>query len=328
MFKDLQFRISRCRNAFLHFSFFIVIAAMFTVLTNCEKKEDTGMKEALTRKMLEEISADSIESYVTWLEGMGTRFTLSENRKQVAEKIRNRFISMGYINARLDSFFVTRTYRNVVYGLMQYNVIASLDGTQYPDSLCILGGHYDSIVTTGDPFAFAPGAHDNASGTAVILEVARVMIKNDFKPARSVMFIAFGAEEIGLYGSRDFASDPEGFDGKISFMINNDMVAYETSSDPQSWIVNILDYENSHSLRKFAEKVISERTGLQFMNDNKYNKASDSYPFFQYGYKAIFFSSVDSDPYYHTVNDVSPNLNFAYAREIAKASCGILADKN
>jgi hypothetical protein len=325
MFKDLQFRISRYRNAFMHFSYLIIAAAMIAALTNCEKKEIDG-KEALIKKMLGEISADSIESYVTWLEGMGTRFTLSENRKQVAEKIRDRFISMGYNNARLDSFWVSRTYRSVVYNLMQYNVIASLEGTQYPDSICILGGHYDSIVTTGDPFTAAPGAHDNASGTAATLEVARVMIKNNFMPSKSVMFIAFGAEEIGLYGSRDFAQDPNG--GKISFMINNDMVAYETSSDPGSWVVNILDYENSHSLRRFAEKVISGRTSLRYINDNTYNRASDSYPFFQYGYKAIFFSSVDTDPYYHTINDVSANLNFGYAREIAKASCGILAEKN
>jgi bacterial leucyl aminopeptidase len=325
MFNNLQFRISRCRNAFLHFSYFIIVAVMIAALTNCEKKE-IDMKEAMINRMMTDISADSIELYVKWLEGMGTRFTLSENRKQVAESIRNRFISMGYNNARLDSFWVSRTYRNVVYNQMQYNVIALLEGTQYPDSLCILGGHYDSIVTTGDPFSAAPGAHDNASGTAATLEVARVMINNDFKPSKSVMFIAFGAEEIGLYGSRDFALDPDG--GKISFMINNDMVAYETSTDPASWVVNILDYENSHTLRRFAEKVITNRTGLRYINDNTYNRASDSYPFFQYGYKAIFFSSVDTDPYYHTINDVSPNLNFGYAREIAKASCGILAEKN
>jgi bacterial leucyl aminopeptidase len=325
MYKMLLFRISRCRTAFLHFSYFIIVAAMIAALTNCEKKE-IDLKEALVKKMLGEISADSIELYVTWLEGMGTRFTLSENRKQVAEKIRDRFISMGYNNASLDSFWVSRTYRNVVYSMMQYNVIASLTGTEYPDSLCILGGHYDSIVTTGDPFTAAPGAHDNASGTAATLEVARVMIKNDFRPSRSVMFIAFGAEEIGLYGSRDFAQDPGG--GKISFMVNFDMVAYETSSDRGSWVVNILDYENSHSLRRYAEKVISERTSLSYVNDNTYNRASDSYPFFQYGYRAIFFSSVDTDPYYHTINDVSQNLNFAYASEIAKAACGILAGKN
>jgi hypothetical protein len=106
---------------------------MIAALTNCEKKE-IDMKEALINRMMTDISADSIELYVKWLEGMGTRFTLSENRKQVAESIRNRFISMGYNNARLDSFWVSRTYRNVVYNQMQYNVIALLEGTQYPDS--------------------------------------------------------------------------------------------------------------------------------------------------------------------------------------------------
>lgn len=312
--------------------FILAAFSMFTVLlTDCRKDDDDrqAARETTVRSMLDEIRIDSLESYVGWLEGMGTRFALAENHRSVAMSIKNKFISFGYSDARLDSFFITRTYRNVTYSQWQYNVIAMIDGRQYPDSVCILGSHYDNIVgSTGDPFTAAPGAHDNASGTAATLEIARVMKKKGFSPEKSIMFIAFGAEELGLFGSHDFAGDPGEFSGRISFMLNNDMIGYDPDLNPSTWQINILDYPNSTGLRTEAQRIIQQYTGLGYINDNKYNKQSDSYPFSLRGYKALFFSSVKNDPYYHTINDVIANLNFGYIREVAKASCAILAEKN
>jgi hypothetical protein len=106
------------------------------------------------------------------------------------------------------------------------------------------------------------------------------------------------------------------------------MVAYEPSDDPASWIVNIIDYDNSHYLRKEAEAMCTKYTQLQFTNINTYYKQSDSYPFFTHGYKALFFFSSTSDPNYHTLNDLAANCNFNYCREIVKASCALLVNKN
>jgi Zn-dependent M28 family amino/carboxypeptidase len=63
-----------------------------------------------------------------------------------------------------------------------------------------------------------PGANDNASGVAATLEIARVMKKFNFRPGYTIMFLAFGAEELGLLGSRDFAADPGGYAGRIRFI--------------------------------------------------------------------------------------------------------------
>ena len=92
--------------------------------------------------------------------------------------------------------------------------------------------------------------------------------------------------------------------------------------------MNILDYQNSHGLRSDTEKVILQYTSLGYLNDNTFNRYSDSYPFSLAGYKAIFFTSVKTDPYYHTANDIASNLNFEYCVEITKASCAFLAAKN
>jgi leucyl aminopeptidase len=306
-----------------------LISGILVLFRGCKKEDhEKARKQAIVQALVNDINADSLEADVIWLQSFGTRFSLAGNHRSVAERIRKRFIKMGFDKAVLDSFYVNKTYRNVTYDQWQYNVIATIEGIVYADSLSVIGAHYDDIVTVGDPFSEAPGANDNASGVASVLEIARVMKKQSFKPQGTIKFIAFGAEEIGLLGSRDFASDPDGFSSKIRFMLNFDMVAYEPGSLPASWQVNIIDYDNSHSLRKEAEQMSVRYTLLQFKNDNTYFKSSDSYPFFTNGYKALFFFSASGDPYYHTSNDLVVNYNFNYCREVVRTGCAVLADKN
>ena len=309
----------------------LAVALLFT-LTECGKDDeyfDESDKEYVTRSMLDEIKSDSLQSYVKWLEGMGTRFALADNHRSVAVRIKDRLISFGYADASLDSFTISRSYKGVTYDQWQYNVKAMIRGTEYPDSVCIAGAHYDDIVGFGgDPLIYAPGAHDNASGTAAMLEIARVLKVKKFTPEKSIMFIAFGAEELGLLGSQYFSLNAGEFTGKIAFMLNSDMIGYDPDNNPTSWKVNIMDYPGSQNLRTDAQKLAQQYTSLGYINDNTDSRRSDSYPFSLRGYKALFFSSVKPDPYYHSNNDVSSNLNYNYCREIAKLSCAIIIDKN
>ena len=307
----------------------VCLTVFFFLISSCSK-EDTDMvrKETLTYKLTGDISEDTLRSYVQWLQDMGTRFALSDNHKSVAEKIRKRFIGLGYADTEIDSFMISKTFRNVVYQQMQYNVIATLKGESTSDSVCIMGGHYDNYLTTGDPFATIPGANDNASGVAAVMEVARVMSINNYKPMNTIRFIAFGSEEMGLFGSSAFASEALQTLHPVKFMLNNDMIAYEPDGNKSNWSVNILDYDNSHFLRREAEQLCAKYSILNYFNDNVSNKYSDSYPFFLNGFKAIFFFSKKIDPNYHTLSDLTSNCNFEYCREIVKVNCAILVYHN
>jgi len=307
---------------------FLVTAIIMTCCTR--EVSDKEKKEEAILALVNEVNADSLENDVIWLQNMGNRFCFSGGQRKIANKIRNRFIGMGYENTVLDSFIVARTFREVYYEQMQYNVIATLEGTEYPDSVSVLGGHYDNILKTGgDLLGTIYGANDNASGVAGVLETARVMKKNAFSPAGTIMFIAFGAEEVGLCGSKDFAVDPNGYYLKIRFMLNFDMIACENSSDPANWYVNIMDYNNSHKLRTEAEAMVDPKyTLLESYTDNTSHNYSDSYSFYLCGYKALFFFSGDADPNYHTLNDIAANYNFDYCAEVVKVSCALMADKN
>lgn len=310
-------------------SLIIFSSAISFFLNSCSKDDSEAAQiEALTLKITGDINTDSLEAQVKWLQSMGTRFTLANNRKNVALNIRNRFRMMGYDDARIDSFEIVKIYKGISYNQMQYNVIASLGSGSLSDSVCIIGGHFDNILSSGDPFAFVPGANDNASGVAAAIEIARVMKKNNYVPASEILFVAFGAEELGLYGSKEYAGDAKQTSQKIRLMLNNDMIAYEPSPDKTYWMVNIMDYGNSKYLRKEAEGLCLKYTLLKPYNDNTYNAYSDSYSFFLNGYKAIFFISKLTDPTYHTINDVATNCNFEYCREVVKLNCAILINKN
>jgi hypothetical protein len=306
------------------------LAALSILITRCSKDQDTEAlrKEALTKQINGDINADSLKNFVLWLQNLGTRFALSDGHRGVAVKIKNRFISMGYTNTKIDSFFINRTYKTINYQQWQYNVVATLEGELGSDSISVMGGHYDNILSTGDPFTIVPGANDNASGVAAALEVARVMKKNDYLPKYTIRFVAFGSEELGLYGSNAYAYDARTTLTRIRLMLNNDMIAYEPDNNSANWKVNIIDYDNSHFIRTKAEQLCTKYTVLSPYNNNHYYNASDSYPFFTNGFKALFFFSDKMDPNYHTLYDLVTNCNFDYCREVVKVSCSILIDQN
>lgn len=315
----------------MHYSYkpFVILLLTLSViiLSGCSKDDEGLHNSAITWKMINEIRADSLESYVEWMQDMGTRFALSANRRAVAGSIMRKFKSFGYTDVKLDSFQIVKTYRNITYQQWQYNVTATLEAGTTSDSICVIGGHYDNTTGT-EPFVFSPGANDNASGVAAALEIARVMKKNDFVPANTIQFVAFGAEEFGLYGGIAWAENARSTLKRVMLMLNNDMIAYEPDTDMTSWYVNIMDYDNSHFLRSEANMLCRTYTSLIPYNDNKYRNASDSYPFFLNGFRALFFFSKTMDPNYHTVNDLASNCNFEYCSEIVKLNCAILAYKN
>ena len=96
-----------------------------------------------------------------------------------------------------------------------YNVLARKEGTLYPDQHCILSAHYDSFSWTTSQVR-APGADDNASGVAAVLEAARVLSACDFP--HSLLFLFFAGEEQGLVGSRAYAAEAASRGMKISWV--------------------------------------------------------------------------------------------------------------
>src|SRR5579862_1313610 len=161
--------------------------------------------------MIGDVSPDRIAGTVKTLTGFQTRGNNSRGIASVRRWIADQFHSYS---TRLE---VANETGDVV------NIVAVLPGTAQPEKRIIVSAHYDSInltVKTAD--APAPGADDDASGTAVVLELARVMSQYRFR--KTIVFIAFAGEEIGLVGSTRYAAHAKATGEQIEAVFNNDVV--------------------------------------------------------------------------------------------------------
>lgn len=260
------------------------------------------------------VSTASVQGLIQSLQGFQTRYARADNRQQVAEWIRQQFISYGVTNAQLQPF----TWQNTT----QYNVVATITGTVYPDQYIIVGGHHDSVSSNSDPYNLAPGADDNASGTVATLEMARVMMQSGYQPRSSIRFVTFAAEEFGLWGSKYYAQVADNADQNIRLMINHDMLA--NNAHP-NWLVRLCPYDGSMDHSAYAAQITEQYTSLTPWYDSMNSASSDSHSFWQRGYNVIYFFESDFSEVYHTDQDLVANIDPAYCAEVIKASVACAA---
>ena len=115
---------------------------------------------------------------------------------------------------------------------LQPSVVATIPGTTLPGQIVIVGAHEDSIRSgcSGNPTCTAPGADDDASGVATISEALRVLLASGVRPQRTIQFMAYAAEEVGLDGSDDIAGDYAAAAKQVVAVLQQDMTAYEGSA--------------------------------------------------------------------------------------------------
>lgn len=206
--------------------------------------------------MLKEVSADSLQSYIKTMVGFGTRNTLSTQREAnrgigaakrwVLSKF-NQFAKQS--NGRLTAIIDSTTYqpdgRRVDSVINLGNVVATLKGTDPKDNrIFLISGHLDNMRSnvmdrTGD----APGANDDGSGSAAVIECARIMSRHSF-PA-SVIFITVSGEEQGLLGANYMATKSKKMGLNIEADLNNDIMGSNNTSE-----TNII---NNTQIRVFSE---------------------------------------------------------------------------
>ncbi len=269
-------------------------------------------------RLCQKIEKDSLKANVQALEAFGSRYAFNNNRKQVAEYLRERLESYGF-EAKLDSFYLEMEfpYFSGVYNAgWQYNVVGKLQGAWVQDTSVHLGAHYDAVSFMEgfeDFVNLAPGADDNASGVAAVLEIARVFAQNEVKPIKTLVVNFYAAEEQGLKGSNhviDAIAKPT-WSENIVAMINLDMVGY-SEADSNSFIGDVISYYNSRELTDMAMEYANLYTTLTPNETTVNSNASDSYSYNSYGVRSVFLCEHDFTPHYHTERDVFSTLNFDY----------------
>lgn len=247
--------------------------------------------------MLAQVDQDTLQSMVQHLEDYGTRNAYTSQSVEAQNWIFDKFASYG-LEVELHDF-------SMPGGEASDNVIATLPGTLYPDEYVVLGAHYDSYSFSGA----APGADDNATGTAGILEAARIMSQYAFD--RTIIFAAWSGEEYGLYGSDAWATEAANNGMNILGYFNMDMAGY---LEPGGEIhTDIIAPASANELRQFYKDVCAVYLPDFGVYDGALSGGdSDHTSFNQNGYMGIFpfEDSQNYSPHIHTSNDlIGPSVN-------------------
>jgi Zn-dependent M28 family amino/carboxypeptidase len=240
----------------------------FILLAATTDAQTVIRRDPAIEQMVREVSPDSLRSYINGMVGFGTRSTISAQsgskgigaaRNWVLSKF-NQFASRsgGRLTAYIDTTTLPADGRRVSTPTLLGNVVAVLKGTDAGDNrIFMISGHLDSRATdVMNTTIDAPGANDDGSGVAAVLECARVMSQRNF-PA-TIIFVAFSGEEQGLLGAEFLSKKAKQENWNIEALLNNDIMGSNNSNE-----TNII--ENT-KIRVFSEAFSVTDTGRAALN--------------------------------------------------------------
>ena len=261
--------------------------------------------------MVKEINDDLLLYYWQGVMQFAPRYTGTENCSKAEEWAYNEFKVMGL---------------NVTYfewemaGFKDKNVVATLPGDEY---IIIVSAHIDTVED-------APGAIDDASGVAGVMAMAKVFSRYSFK--HTVRFVLFSGEEVGTYGSYNYARYVYGKGEKILAVFNLDMIGFADTAKGGKYI-RFFTPERANWLVDFSMDIAKKYYDLLEMNVERVPNypGADHQAFIYYGYDALFIAQYDGYPYGHTENDTLDKVNITYetkATRFVSACVAELANKD
>ncbi len=191
------------------------------------------------------------------------------------------------------------------------NVMAYIQGAVQPDSFIVFTAHYDHLGQMGSE-VFFPGANDNASGTAMLLNLAQYFSNPEEKPYYSIAFIGFTGEEAGLLGSKFYNENPVFPLKSIKFLFNLDMVG---TGKQGITVVNATAFPNEFNRLKALNDTVT-----MFPEIKKREEAanSDHYFFYKNGVPCFFIYSFGGSPAYHDIYDVAAAIDLGGFSKLTK----------
>lgn len=226
----------------------------------------TEVRDPLISSMVNEVSAVNLKQVVNKLVSFQTRHTLSDTLSKTTgigaarTWIKSEFEKYGAagggrLQVSYDTFLQAADGRRIKTPITLKNVIAILPGTDPADKrMLMVSGHYDSRVTDVMNIKdFAPGANDDASGVAAVMEMCRIMSQQKF--SCTLVFVAMVGEEQGLYGATNLAKRAKEEGWNVHLLMNNDIVGNSYGMET--------DIKDNKSVRVFSEGVPASETKEQ-----------------------------------------------------------------
>lgn len=334
----------------------------------------TARRNTRIAAIVRDISPRNIEASIRKLVSFGTRNTLSAQNDPkrgigaardwlYSEFLKAAERSGGRMTVEKQSFEQPKTNR-IPNPTIVTNVVATLKGTQTQsaDRIYVVSGHYDSMCgSSTDGNCDAPGANDDASGTAAVLEMARVMAPHRFDA--TIVFMAVAGEEQGLLGATHFAEEAKKRNANIEAMFTNDIIGNTLGgnkvldrrtvrvfsegvpSNERPEEANVrrgVGGENDSSSRQLARFIrdVSERyvpwmKVMMVYRRDRYLRGGDHIPFLERGYAAVRFTETNENYAHQHQNvrmengiqygDLPEFVDFPYVANVARVNAAALA---
>ena len=324
-------------------------------------------------RLVSEVSSDSLKKYIHELAAFNTRHTLStdeENGMPAAQRyVLSKFDSFakasgGRMTAEIEKFITPADGRRITVDSEVANVIARLKGTNPTDDrIFIVSGHLDSRnKDVMDAKGGAPGANDDGSGVAAVIELARVMARMEF--SATLWFVAFTGEEQGLKGATYLAEKAKSEGWNVAGVLNNDIVGNSNSSETLisdntkvrifSETIPLSETEQEAAARRSAgaendsksrqlaryikevgERYVDQMEVKLIYRSDRFLRGGDQTPFLRNGFTAIRVSEMNENFYHQHENvrvengiqygDLPEFMDFEYLRKVSAVNLAAAA---
>jgi hypothetical protein len=267
---------------------------------------------SMVSNLVAQVSLDRLRVDILTLQNFKTRYASTAQCEAAGDFILQSFQQMG-LSAATDPFSFEGNYAS-------RNIVAVIPGKVAPARMVLACAHYDS--TGNNPRVSAPGADDNASGTAALLELARILATEKFD--FSIVLLCVSAEEWGLYGSAHYARQARQEGAEIIAVVNLDMIAYPGS---QQRVLSVIGNRQSEWLAERFIAIAQPYVGLRLAKVIDPSLTwSDHSSFWDQGYAALCGIEDSNNPYYHRTTDTLETLDLFFATEAVQASLAAVAE--
>jgi len=260
-------------------------------------------------EILKEVNGEHMMSSILDLSRFYTRHSRAYGAVQASEYLVSRYTDYGFLTS---TYFFQTNFSDLV--------IAQFTGTVNPDEIVVVGAHYDSRAERSVASERAPGANDDASGSSVLLELARLVSEFDLRFEKTIQLVAFSGEEQGLVGSKHYANHLRSNDVNVIAMFNGDMLGWKPSGSAVSLGMkrDYIDPQLLQSVNEITHLYVPE-LGIGLSP----SCCSDYVSFYDAGYSAVgyfqFPGRAADYPYYHSTNDVAQYMDQDFLELEAKA---------
>lgn len=252
-------------------------------------------QQGVAAPMVSQVAEKTIRDMILKLSDFNTRFYKSETGVKSSEFIRDTWANL----AKKRNDVKVELYNHKSWP--QASIIMTITGSEKPEEIVIVGGHADSIAGMFGGNGRAPGADDNASGIATITEVIRILMNSDFKPKRTIQFMGYAAEEVGLLGSKEIAQSYKQKSQKVIGVMQLDMTLKKGTVDKD--IVMMADYTNG-AQNEFLGRLIDEYVKVSWGYSRCGYGCSDHASWTANGFPA-------SIPFESTMEDINRSIHTA-----------------